>query len=162
MLYCSLFVLDRHHTNSVIAALISDRTRLLWCWWLQGYIFVPSLEVDTFKASSFYILIVPQQSAVFGSKQSSLIYIRKSIVQLWPSPKTAKALCVDTLRKREATGAHIILGQTIQDELRLPSNLPKQFAIKQALRSEMKTTARTQGISWGCRAPFARTKRKTD
>lgn len=40
------------------------------------------------------------------------------------------------------------------------ANLPKQFAIKQAPRSEMKTIAMTQEISWKCWPPSTRIKRK--
>lgn len=40
------------------------------------------------------------------------------------------------------------------------ANLPKQFAIQQAPRSEMKTIAMTQEIIWKCWPPSTRTKGK--
>jgi hypothetical protein len=42
----------------------------------------------------------------------------------------------------------------------LDNNSPKQLAIKQALRSEMQTVARAQGINWEYWLPYVRRKEK--
>lgn len=48
----------------------------------------------------------------------------------------------------------------IQGAFHFANNLPTQFAIKQALRSDMKKIAMVQGISWECWPLSTKTKRK--